>query len=320
MKRKTKKWLAFVLAVIITCTAASAATMLSSAQEEELPAVDDEMEVFAVQSKLAGVKWDINPKFVFFDKSGETPAKYYYEPTQSEMDRAYGYHTIPSDARDFCTVYVSSSDTRVMKIDEKTKRLIPVGNGQAVLTVKAVMDGAGESIVCDDALTVTVSGSPYTPVTGVNIAVNNNLTNSSDVKIRSATEMILNYKKNLYLLPDVPKDAQGTLDQKTAVITLDDGRPIAVYEEPDIRWFSTDEETLIVDSDGKVTAIGPGKADIILQVHDNASGPYTSRRTIKVSLTLNEAIEGFLANMIKFKFKLMLRYFVAIWDIIVAVK
>ena len=317
MKTRMQKGLALLLTLCLVGTAVCATTLLSFAEEETLPEVRGEMEVIPAAATLLGVQWALDDAFAFYEENGETLAKYYYGPTQSDPARAYAYATTPEEVRDMCEVHVSSSDERVMKVDEETKRLIPVGNGSATLTVSATMDFAGGKITKTDEKTVTVSGSPYTPVTGVQIEVDREKTDEAVFKIRESKGNTLRFNKSAYFFVMAAKEKQGTFDQKKTEITLDDGRKFVVFDAPQIEWSSSDTKVLTVDRDGKVTAVGPGKADVFVRVTDNGSEVYSASRSIRTEMTLDEALEGFILSTVKFDFRMTLRYFAAIFNIIV---
>ena len=267
---------------------------------------------------LKSVHWDLGSlfqdgkTFPFYENATQqkknNPARYWYAPTSANPKLIYAYHTQPLSVRDRCEIHVTSSDSRVMKVDEATKSLIPVGNGEATLTITATMNDNGKQIVQSDTTRIAVKGSPYTPVSGVQIALNTKKSSDTDYKVETATQLVMRQGKAIWLGAIAPAGSQGSFDHKRMELTLEDGRKVCIFDAPAISWSSADSRVVRVDSDGKVSAVGPGETTVTLRVTDNGAGPYTHTITIRTQTSFGQALIGLLMSLVKFNFPMVWRY------------
>ncbi len=262
---------------------------------------------------LTGVKWDLNVDkegiayFPFYGNSdvkdknmrNKTSEDYWYEPTSSNDFHKYKYHTIPEGVRNLCTITVTSSDTRIMKIDMKTKRLIPVGNGRCTLKITATTP---RGVYKEDYVTVEVYDSLYTPITNVTLYIDNHRTNLSNVEFPSDNVVSLGYKKTATFVPGLPQktDAngktvvvgQGTFNFDTFTKKLEDGRTITVYEALDRKWTTSDGGAVEVkketDGAGTAKAVAPKESTITLILTDNnGAEPVVYKPNVKVKTRIS---------------------------------
>ena len=270
---------------------------------------------------LKGVYWDLNvnpnnntAQFSFYENAAKeaegVAAEYWYEPTKTNELGKYKYHTDPTYARTLCDITITSSDERVMKIEKETKRLIPVGNGTAVLTITAKTK---KGVTKSDTVKVKVVGSHYTPITGATIGINEKKSGSS-YTVMSKSKVRLGHTTSMVLGPMLPEGAQGTFDHETFEIVLENGKTFTVYEAADIKWTSSDTDAITVDKDGKVTAVGPGDAKITMTIKDNGAAPITASITVETNFGPFQALAGFFMSLVKFNFKMAGKYLKAFFS------
>lgn len=257
------------LVITLTLTADGASEKCNEATKQIT--VYDDVPITGVRWTYAKGSTNLSGFSYYEKKDGNVTSQvavYYYRPTEAGDKKApYKYETIPAndDFRDLLEWTVTSADKRVVIFDETTGRLIPVGNGQATITL------TGKSpkgrIYKDEAVIVVVSNSPYTPITSVSIGYDAKNTDS-DAEYDSKTNTIkLMNTHSIQFTANLNSGAK--LDQKAISMMLDDGRKITIVKATECTWSSSDPSVATVDENGKVTVTGPGDAVITLSINDN---------------------------------------------------
>ena len=262
---------------------------------------------------LTEVKWDY--------KVGETNKTLFeYGKTQNNITEKYFYpykytakageSALDSSALSLCEVKITSSDNRVVRPDDKCQCFIPVGNGQANITVTVKTP---KGVTRSNTITVVVEKSPYTPITMVGIGYDEKNTDSN-ASYDSATNTIsLMYTHGIQLTANLNKDAK--LDQKAIVVTMDDGRKEKIVSDIEYKWSSSNESVATVDKNGKVSCVGVGNAVITLHINDNGT-EFTKTINIKGAMSWWEALVGIFMSIISFNFTKVPVYFKALFSAI----
>lgn len=226
---------------------------------------------------ITGVAWRFRtsagavikePLYNYYDKDSNTNeiAEYYYMPTELGDPKAdYRFETVPASADylKLCEVSVSSADKRIVQFDEKTGRIIPVGNGETTVTV-TLKTPKGKTY--KDTAKVHVQNSPYTPVTTASIIYEE--ADSDAYYEPDKNTIYLIYAHEIQLAPVLNNGAK--LDQKAITIMIGDTKKKLV-NEIEYSWSSSDEEVAVVDQTGHVTITGEGTATITLTINDNGT-------------------------------------------------
>ena len=231
--------------------------------------------------KLQSVKWLYNTgstnltRLSYYEPDVEPPvhAEYYYAPCPGH-DFEYAYATEPEAMRDLCTYTVTSSDRRVIQVHEETKRLLVAGNGLADLTITAT---APDGTVKSDAITVIVTDSPYQPITDIQFGYDPTTEPDRSVSYASDTNTLsLGFAKSFTLTvkgygidPKTNLKTPADLLQEDEYVQLLNGESVCLSSSALVKWTSSDPERIRVDADGKITAVGIGRADITVTVLDN---------------------------------------------------
>jgi hypothetical protein len=237
-------------------------------------------------------------------------AEYYYETTDGK-NTTYKYHTDPAYAIDLCEITVTSADKRIVTFDEVTKRLIPVGNGEARITITAKTP---KGVTKSHTIIAVVQDSPYTPVTSVAIGYDKDKTDS-DAEYDSASNTIkLMYTHSIQLTANL--NAGAKLDQKAITLTMSDGRKVKTVADCEHTWKSSDESIATVDQTGKVTVTGAGTATITLTVNDNGT-KLTKEVKIKGTMSWWEALVGVFMSLFSGRWNKIPTYFKALFGGIV---
>ena len=230
---------------------------------------------------ITGIKWNFKvgstnkTGFSFYEKNDagkptDKVAVYYYKPMElGNKDADYRYETIPANADylDLCEITVKTADKRVVTFDDTTGRLIPVGNGEAKITVIAKTPKGKQF---EDTVIAVVSNSQYTPIGDAKIEFDPDKTAEDATYDSKENKISLMYLHEIQLLPKVSPDA-AKLDNKTVTLTLDDGRKVTYAKAITYKWTSDDESVAKVDQTGKVTVTGNGTATIKLTIDDNGT-------------------------------------------------
>ncbi len=289
------------LVVTLTLTANGASAQCQSAIKQ-ITVYDD--------VPLTSVEWDYKvgstgrSLFKFYESiSGiPTPAEYYYEITNGK-ETTRKYHTTPSSAVDLCEITVSSSDKRVIRFDEPTKRLIPVGNGEARITVTA---RTPKGVVKSHTIIAVVQDSPYTPVTTLGIGYDADNTDSDAEYDKDSNTIKLMYLHSIKL-NGVPNQG-AKLDQKAISLNMTDGRKLKIVDDVIVTWKSSDEDVATVDKNGNVKVTGPGTATIKLTVEDNGE-IFTKEVKIKGTITWWQALVGIIISFITGRWNRIPKFF-----------
>lgn len=201
---------------------------------------------------LEFVKWDLDMNesgkvildYYETNQGGnQTVAKYYFL-----SESGYKFHTEPQSMQDQCTFSVFAWNDRILRVDTKTGRIIPVGCGETRLTVSAK---APDGTTKNDTVVVVVRNSPFIPITDVEIGYNPSTSNISSVSYNAETNMLtMSYKTSFQFVPILsPSNAKSS----DITVVLDDGRTIKTVSAAGGQWISSDENVLSIDSSGKVT-------------------------------------------------------------------
>ena len=244
--------------------------------------VKDSIQITIVKDiPITGIKWNFKvgstnkTGFSFYEKNDagkptDKIAVYYYKPTElGSKTAAFRYETIPANDiyLELCDITVKSSDKRVVTFDDTTGRLIPVGNGEAKITVTAKTPKGKQF---EDTVIAVVSNSKYTPITEIKFGYDEKNT-SEDVTYDSKENTLsLMYNHEIQLTAAVGKEG-ASLKNESVVITLDDGRKVTYAKPCTYKWTSDDESIAKVDQNGKVTVTGNGTTTIKLTVDDNGT-------------------------------------------------
>ena len=239
----------------------------------------------------------------------KTPAEYYYELYNPETKKTtYKYHTDPTYARDVCDITVATADKRIVTFDEETKRLIPVGNGEAKITISATTP---KGVVKRHTIIAVVQDSPYTPVSSLAIGYDKSKTDSDATYDSASNTIELMYTHSIQLTATPNTGAK--LDQKPIRLEMSDGRLVTIVPETKCTWKSSDESVATVDSKtGKVTVTGAGTATITVSVDDNGT-VITKEVKIKGKMTWWEALAGVFMSLFSGKWNKIPVYFKALF-------
>ncbi len=239
----------------------------------------------------------------------KTPAEYYYELYNPETKKTtYKYHTDPTYARDVCDITVATADKRIVTFDEETKRLIPVGNGEAKITISATTP---KGVVKRHTIIAVVQDSPYTPVSSLAIGYDKSKTDSDATYDSASNTIELMYTHSIQLTATPNTGAK--LDQKPIRLEMSDGRFVTIVPETKCTWKSSDESVATVDSKtGKVTVTGAGTATITVSVDDNGT-VITKEVKIKGKMTWWEALVGVFMSLFSGKWNKIPVYFKALF-------
>lgn len=216
------------------------------------------------EDKLLSIKWGYaigtsnKTRFRYYE-SGNLLAKHYYESVND-----YKYAIEPASLQGKCKISVLSSDPRVIQIHEATKRIIPVGNGEATLTIIATApDGTQRT----DRIIGVVNDSPYTPITTLSIGYNEVQSSSSASYNSSSNTVSLFYKESFQFVGKMNSGA--SLNQKDIYVELGNGNKIQTVAATKYRWESSNEKVATVDQAGQITTKGKGTTTITLTIKDN---------------------------------------------------
>ena len=264
---------------------------------------------------LTSIEWDYKvgstgkSLFKYYETvSGlKQPAEYYYEYLENKETK-YKYHTDPAYAKDLCEIKVTSADKRIVTFDEQTKRLIPVGNGEAQITITAKTP---KGVTKSHTIIAVVQESPYTPVTSVAIGYDKDKTDSDADYDSASNTLKLMYTHSIQLTANVNSGAK--LDHEPITLTMSDGRKVAIVSGCDHTWKSSDESVATVDKDGKVTVTGAGTATITLTVNDNGK---TITKEVKVQgkMVWWEALAGIFMSLFGGRWNKIPVYFKALFS------
>ena len=233
-------------------------------------------------------------------------AEYYYELTDGKTTTRK-FHTDPAYAVDLCDITVKSEDKRIVTFDEVTKRLIPVGNGEAKITITAKTP---KGVVKSHTIIAVVQDSPYTPVTSVAIGYDKNNTDSDASYDAASNTLTLLYTHSIQLTANLNDKAK--LDQKAISVTMSDGRKVTTVAECEHSWKSSDETVATVDKNGKVTVTGAGTATITLTVNDNGT-VLTKDVKVQGKMSWWEALVGILMSLFSGRWNKIPAYFKAMF-------
>ncbi len=162
----------------------------------------------------------------------------------------------------------------------------PVGNGSCELTL-TITTPAGNTI--SDTVTVSVSDSPYTPITEVELTFDETLYPGAKCEVEKGEtpKVAVMYRTDIQLIPKLNDGAK--LDNEKIEVTMNDGRLLTVAKKADFKWSSSDESVATVDNTGKVTIIGIGDATILLMINDNGT-KFVAKMRVKGWMTCWEAL------------------------------
>ena len=203
--------------------------------------------------------------FKFYESSGKI-ATYYYMPTVLGNPKApFKYETIPANENflELCEITVSSSDKRIITFYEPTGQIVPLGNGEATLTVKIVTP-KGKTYT--DTVIGVVQGSPYTAITSAVIGYDEKNTDSDAEYDKESNTLTLMYNHGIQLTANLNDGA--SLTTKGVSVQMDDGTKKSM-RTPEITWSSDNTKVAEVDENGKVTVRMKGTATITMSINDN---------------------------------------------------
>jgi len=260
---------------------------------------------------ITGVSWDFvngtrTPWYSYYDKTYTSQvAEYYFMPTEMGNPAAeYKFKVLPQALNaslksiiELCDVTFTSSDKRVIFFDEITGRLIPVGNGTADLTITVVTP---KGKVFKDVVTAGVYGSPYTPITSVEIVPSDDA-NKCEVGKDETPKVSLMYEKDLTLKTKMNDGA--TFDNKTIDIMVNDGRILKTAKKCDVKWTCDNEDLLEVSTnkDGTATIKAKGAGDATVKLTINDSGEKIVKEVrVHTWMSWWEALVGFLGALFTF--------------------
>ena len=259
---------------------------------------------------LIGVYWDYKvgstgkTLFNYYEKVNgiNQIAEYYYQETVG-YNTTYKFHTDPEWARTVCTIKVTSSDKRVLKVDEATHRLIPCGNGETRLTITATTpptDAYPRGISKTDTIIVVVQGAPYTPITGVKIGYEEKSVAAGTTYDSSSNTISIPYSNGI-TLKGLVTPAEARLDQKDMFVTTSDGRKIQIVQAPEVTWRSKDTSIATINAKGEIKFAKPRKTTtIVLTVIDNGV-EFTSEVNVKQTMSTIQIIIAIIICIITFR-------------------
>ena len=259
---------------------------------------------------LTGIKWDYKlgstgkTRLAYYEKVNgiNRIAEYYYEETVGTTT-TYKYNTTPAYARDVCEIKVKSSDTRVLRVDEKTNRLIPVGNGEAQLTITATTP---KGVSKSDTIIVVVNDSPYNPITDVKIGYDEKTATNASYNSESNT-LSISYKQGI-TLKALLTPTEAKLDQKDVYVTTTDNRKIKTVSATEYTWSSSNPEAISVNSKGEVKVNKAGSAVITLTVNDNGV-EFKKTVNVKGSMTTWQVVLAILISIFTLNWSKIPGYF-----------
>ena len=261
---------------------------------------------------ITGVSWDFvngtrTPWFSYYDKNDpKKVAVYNFMPAELDAPAAeYKFKFLPQALNasirsiiELCDISFESSDKRVIVLDEPTGRIVPVGNGTTDLTITVVTPGGK---VFKDTVTAGVYGSPYTPITHVEIVPANDA-NKCEVGEHETPKVSLEYTKELTLTTKMNDGA--TLLNKTIEVPMDDGRTLMTVQKCDFKWTSDDEDivTVTTNPDGTATVAAKSGGDATVRLTINDSGEKIVKEVrVHVGMSWWEALFGFLVALLTFQ-------------------
>ena len=179
----------------------------------------------------------------------------------------------------------------MLRIDEQTHRLIPVGNGEAQLTITATTP---KGVSKSDTIIVVVNDSPYYPITDVKIGYDEKTATNASYDSGSNTLSML-YKQGITLKALItPTDAK--LDQKDVYVTTTDNRKIKTVSATECTWTSSNPDAISVNAKGEVKVNKAGSAVITLKVIDNGV-EFTKTVNVKGSMSWWEVLVAILISI-----------------------
>jgi len=214
--------------------------------------------------EVKGVKWtwtgrDTDSKTTKLNYyNGKDIARYPYEYEEGGViERKFKLDPVYAVDADAVEIEFKSSDVRVAYFDTDKKLLVPKGNGYCDITITVTNDKGDEF---KDTMGVVVTGSPYTPVTEVEMTSKDADNKFSFVKeitcyYTDTVEFGFNLKNGKKFASDVDSklyDSKGKL-----------------LEDCKVTWKSSDESVVVIDENGKATCKGSGTATITLIIEDN---------------------------------------------------
>lgn len=224
--------------------------------------------VFAYDDvELTSVRWTYNvgstgkTRFAYYQKVNgiNQIAEYFYEET-NDGATTYRYETTPASARDLCSITVSSSDTRVLVVDNNEKKLIPVGNGESQLTITATTP---QGVTQSHTITVVINDSPYTPISAVAIGYDSDQTSSGVSYNSTDNELSIPLNQHIKL--------KANLAPSTA----------SIDSAETVTWTTSDTRVAPVTNDGLVEGVHNGTATITLFIQDHGQ-VFTKNVQVKV--------------------------------------
>ena len=217
--------------------------------------------------ELTSVRWTYNvgstgkTRFAYYQKVNgiNQIAEYFYEETNDDAT-TYRYETTPASARDLCSITVSSSDTRVLAVDNNEKKLIPVGNGESQLTITATTPQGGTQ---SHTITVVINDSPYTPISAVSIGYDPDQTSSGVSYNSTDNELSVPLNQHIKLKANLAP----------SIASIDSAETVT--------WTTSDTSVAPVTSDGVVEGVHNGTATITLFIQDHGQ-VFTKNVKVKV--------------------------------------
>lgn len=306
----------------LTLTANGASALCTPAKLNVLVYADVPIEKVVWDYKL-----DANGKtqFLYYEKVNgiKEVAEYNYEYKSGDT-MVYKYHTVPEDLRALCTFTVESGNERVIKVDAATKRLIPVGNGEAVITITAKTPGGVKKTA---KMTVVVgyhssyadtSEAPYTPIDGINLNINKDKSASTaevttDATTKKVTKISAHFGSTIMMTATPTtkanvKNVQPTLSNKSVKLEIN-GVSTEVVKPCTYTWTSSDESVIKIDAKtGKATALSKGTATIKIVGEDNGV-KFEESVKVECSVYWWEALVGILACIFTGRFSEIKRFF-----------
>lgn len=276
-------------------------TIVNGEEEPSAPVIATKKVKIHREIPLSKVNWDydLNPEgkvgFNFYStKTGiPLPAEYYFKKEDGEQT-TYKYSTVPSYAREFCTVKATSADERVMQVDAKTNRLIPVGNGESMITLTLTTPNGKR--VYSARMIACVAKSPYTPITHAHLKV---VDFSSGVGIASDKKTVTARYRDKIVVEPVLNDG-AKLNHDVLTCSYHDGREDSVIAtKATAVWQSSNPNVAKVDDKGNITCLMPGDVVISLVIQDNSSEPIVAPLSIKVSMNWWQALLAWLFGLFK---------------------
>ena len=289
-------------------------TLTAKGAGKDCKPADKQMKILS-DVPLTEVKWNYR-----VNEKGQTLFKYYDNTTGTIKNKnfhPYKYTAysngvaLDASALSLCDVKITSADNRVVRPDDKCQNFIPVGNGQANITVTVKTP---KGVTRSHTITVVVQDSPYTPITIAGIGYDEKNTDSNASYDPATNTISLMYTHGIQLTAKL--NDKATLEQKAITITTEDGRKDTIVKECEYKWTSSNEAVATVDkTTGKVTCVGIGDAVITLYINDGGT-EFTKTINVKGSMSWWEALVGILMSIISFNFNKVPTYFKALFSAI----